>query len=230
MTFTVPGYWFAGSSDDDDHGRPFHDVSHHAQADTAPARDTLDPRLALSAAEVARRIRDGDALLFGRLFDTYWRPLSRFAALYTRSDDEAEDVTAQVFAALWNTRATWYPRGSLELYLYGAVRNCARNAHRAARRFAWHEAMLTGTGTSPTMGEAQLRADDAVIADERRHIIARVINGLADQPREILMLRWLRGLSFDEIAVVTGVSRNAVYVRYHRALAALRERLPQYFE
>jgi RNA polymerase sigma-70 factor (ECF subfamily) len=164
------------------------------------------------------------------LFDSYWTPLTRFAALYTKSDDEAQDVAAQVFATLWARRMEWAPERGIELYLFGAVRNRARNAHRAAERAERQRVALAGDFESPTSGEAVLRADESVMADERRAILLRVVNALGERPREVLLLRWLRGLAFDEIAVLLGASRNAVYVNYHRAVAQLRERLPEYFE
>jgi RNA polymerase sigma-70 factor (ECF subfamily) len=189
-----------------------------------------DPRLAIPDAEIASRIREGDALLFGRLFDAYWIPLTRFAAIYTQSDDEAQDVAAQVFASLWEGRERWHPASGVAIYLYSAVRHRTKNVFRAAQRFERNVLGFASAGESPTSGTPLLRADESVVADERRAIILRVVNGLPARPREVLLLRWLRGLEFGEIAALLRLSSNAVHVTYHRAVAQLRKQPPSYFE
>jgi RNA polymerase sigma factor (sigma-70 family) len=236
MTFSLPAYWFAGSSEDDDQTRvPPEGRGRRTEQGTERNQNPresngTDRRLGIADLEIAQRIRDGDELLFGRLFDTYWGPLTRFAALYTRSDDEAQDVAAQVFAAVWQGRHSWTPKRGVELYLYGAARNRARNVHRSLDRAERQVASLMDDGESPTTGSVLLRPDHAVVADERRTILLRAVNSLTERTREVLLLRWLRGLDFEEIAALLGLSRNAVYVSYHRAIAQLRDRLPEYFE
>lgn len=231
MTFSIPIYWFSGASDEPERRGRTRAAASAPRREAVANRDaTIDRYVQLSVAEIVHGVRMGDERLFGRLFDAYWGVLTRFAALYTKSGDEAEDVTAQVFAALWQRRAEWRPLQGIELYLFGAVRNRARNLHRTVSRAERQRIVLAASGESPTSGEAMLRADNAIIADERRAILLRVVNSLGERPREVMLLRWLRGLEFDEIAALLDMSRNAVYVSYHRALGQLRERLPDYFK
>lgn len=230
MTLSLPAIWFAGSSGDDSDSGNYSRRDHSGRQSDHKGNAAIDPRLGIANSEITGRIREGDAILFGQLFDTYWPQLVRFANLYTRGNDEAEDVAAQVFAALWEKHSEWHLAGSIEAYLYSAVRNRAHNVHRAAKRFERNATLLAGAGESPTAGAPQLRADLSVLADERRERLLAAVNSLPDRPREVLLLRWLRDMEFSEIATLMSISKNTVHVAYHRAIGQLRERIPEYFE
>src|SRR4029077_15923290 len=107
-----------------------------------------------------------------------------------------------------------------ERYLHAAVRNKALNRLRHAvveQRAA--AGMLSAPIDEPTV-ESGL--DGAAGEEERAARLARAIAQLPPRRREVLMLRWQRGLSYQEIAAVTGTTVKAVELQLYRTLRALR--------
>jgi RNA polymerase sigma-70 factor (ECF subfamily) len=65
--------------------------------------------------------------------------------------------------------------------------------------------------------------DDSVIANDQAERLARAIAQLPERRREVLLLRWQRGLSYQEIATVTGSTVKAIELQLYRSLRTLRE-------
>ena len=112
-----------------------------------------------------------------------------------------------------------------------------RRFHIAARkrsvdREAWEAAPLpdesvrelvdriAGSGTSPSR---------LLIREERRARVRRALDAMASQDREVLVLRYLEQLTFDEVATVLGIAAGAVKMRHLRALARIRGLLGEEF-
>src|SRR5689334_19577783 len=93
----------------------------------ARARDTYEQGSASHATNdsLSARIQAGDARAFEALFREYHPRLLSFAASYAGSVEAGEEVVADVFAWIWEHRATWAPTNGESAYLYGAVRNRA---------------------------------------------------------------------------------------------------------
>jgi RNA polymerase sigma-70 factor (ECF subfamily) len=72
---------------------------------------------------------------------------------------------------------------------------------------------LLASGTSPS---------DRLVRDERRRRLLGALEALPERDREVLVLRYLEGLSTDEIAAELGATKGAVMTRHTRALARLR--------
>ncbi len=62
--------------------------------------------------------------------------------------------------------------------------------------------------------------------EERRAEVLRAISSLPEEQRRIVTMRFYGGMSLDEISTATGAPMGTVKSRLHRALAALRGRLP----
>lgn len=135
--------------------------------------------------------------------------------LYARQwCDCADDVVQDVFLQLVKQRQT--PDRPVA-WLYRVVRNRAISAGRAARRREKHE----------TAAAEQRDAWFLPATDSSLSIVAtqEALASLPSDQKEIIIARLWGGLSFLEIAEVTGLSRSTAHRIYGAGLAALRERL-----
>ena len=180
--------------------------------------------LSVDDAAVVAQIQGGDASAFERIFKGHAKALVTFAAGYVRSRATAEDIVADVFATLWERRATWNPANGVRAYLYAAVRNRSLNN---IRNLAIHARVTDWSNATPTAPRA---VDDALIIEEQLALIRRTIQTFPEQRRRIMALRWRDGLSASEIATVLGLTRNAVDIQLTRALQALKALLPTLLE
>ena len=146
-----------------------------------------------------------------RLWDEHSTPLVLYARQWC---DGPEDVVQEAFLLL--VRQVVAPDNCVG-WLYRVVRNRAINAARSRGRRARRETAAAERGEpwfEPSEGD---RLDAAVAADAMRH--------LPIEQREAIVARLWGGLSFEEIAQLSGDSLSKVYRNYQRGLVALRERL-----
>jgi RNA polymerase sigma-70 factor (ECF subfamily) len=207
--------------------------AHMGQRDVRPfdtasppgsARDSLPAGPAEERALVAR-IRLGDAAAFEALFRQFARPLYAAAYRYVGSAMVAEDVVSDLFAKLWENRATWEVPGPLETYLYRAVRNRVLNVIRNTRaersfedRVGREIAIGAGEATAP-------RADAMLDARELTEAIDWAVARLPGRCREVFLLNRYQHLTYAQVASVLQISVKTVEIHMGRALAVLRRRL-----
>jgi RNA polymerase sigma-70 factor (ECF subfamily) len=174
---------------------------------------------------VVERVRRGDATAFASIFHAHYDLLVDVAEGLVRSADDAEEIVADVFLAIWAQRDRWIVRDSVRAYLLGATRNrCLNHARQRRTRDRVHdrcvrEGLVPGAGQNPAEADAGVRAGDLSAA------IVQAVAGLPDRPREVITLYRSHRLSFAEIARLLGISPRTVEVHLARALKLLRHRL-----
>lgn len=192
-----------------------------------PGAGTTDDAALIAA------VRAGDRVQFATFFHVYYGALVRFARSITRSDESAEEVVNDVFARLWANHVTWAPHGTVRAYIFRAVRNRAIDAADAnsAMVRALSRVLRWQSRERPTaMGKPAPAPDETLVLRETRAALHDAIATLPEQTRQILALRWQHGMSWTEVAEVTGMDSAAVRMKHTRALRALRDKLAPHFE
>lgn len=171
------------------------------------------------------QLRAGNETAFEALFRAYYIQLVAFAVTYVRTDDVAEEIVGDIFAWLWDHRATWTPERSIRAFLFGAVRNRALNVQRdAASRY--RAASRVADAANVWIGSTAPSSDDAVQHRELYDMVWNAVATLSERQRTLLSLRWEDGMSWAEIAAVLGMTPNAAEILHRKALRALRDLLP----
>jgi RNA polymerase sigma-70 factor (ECF subfamily) len=163
-----------------------------------------------------------DPEAFGEIFRRHAR--SVFAICYWRTGDAAmaEDVTSVVFLEAWRRRelVVLEQRSALP-WLLGVANHTSRNATRSLRRY--------GQALRRLDGHRNLPSDDDVIdridAETSLNLVNEVARGLSDQEREIVLLVFWSGLSYEATAVALGVPVGTVRSRVSRTRRKLQLRL-----
>jgi RNA polymerase sigma-70 factor (ECF subfamily) len=168
------------------------------------------------------RAAAGDFEAFGAIFRRYQQVVYRFGRAMTGCPTAAEDITQEVFVAVFADLARFDPgRAAFSTYLYGVARNLSRERLRRERRFL----PLTLTGRDAR--EAVCRHDpvEALEGAERAALVRRAMGRLPARYRELIVLCDLHGLSYADAGVVVRSSTAAVRSRLHRARQQLRRQL-----
>ena len=172
------------------------------------------------AVEAARR----DPLRFETLYRKYVAQVYSFALYETRAHHAAEDITEQVFLQALRGLPAFDDRGldegsTFRAWLFQICRNVLANERRRDRRHPQ---------TPLDLALDVPAADDpaAVVATRDEAARAwRVIEGLPEDRRQALTLRFVDEMSAREIGEVMGRSEGAVRVLIHRALRAVADEL-----
>jgi RNA polymerase sigma-70 factor (ECF subfamily) len=144
-----------------------------------------------------------------RLFECYHLTVYRYFLRMTGRKDLAQDLTQDVFLRVVRAIDTYADRGRELSWIFQIARNLLRDRHREAGRRPEHVS-LTDAGDLAV----QNSTDVALAVD-------RAMSQLGELDREVFLLLDTGGLSYDEIAKVTGLSVAGVRSRLHRARRSL---------
>ena len=193
-------------------------------ATLAPPRETDEA--ADSDRRLVAAVRRGDDRAFEVLYHRYQRRIHAYVLGMVKDHGRAEDVTQEVFvSALRRMRETEQPL-AFKPWLYQIAKNGCIDAFRRSKRaeevsYDADDALapadhskLVGAGPSP---------DAAVAAKQDLDNLCGAFGGLSETHHEILVLRELEGLSYQQIGKRMGMSRPAVESTLFRARRRLTE-------
>jgi len=178
-----------------------------------------------SDADLVRRARRGDAAACHEMVDCYGAYLYRLAFSLVGNAADAEDVVQETFLGAFQRLRTFEGRSSVKTWL---SRILVRQAARC-RRFRWRRktVSLDGFKEAPQRLLRNKAALMETVSDIRMDVMA-MLETLSPIHRQVIVLRELHGMTYEEIADVLGAPRGTVESRLFRARQALRERLKDY--
>jgi RNA polymerase sigma factor (sigma-70 family) len=167
-------------------------------------------------------LSSSDPEAFGEIFRRHARAV--FAICYWRTGDAAmaEDVTSVVFLEAWKRRdmVVLEQRSALP-WLLGVANHSSRNATRSLRRYSQALKRLDG--------HRNLHNDDYMIdrldAEISLNMVNEAARDLTEPEREIVLLVFWSGLSYEAAAVALGVPVGTIRSRVSRTRRKLQLRL-----
>jgi len=187
----------------------------------APAdiKDNLDARTDL---ELIAAINSGDAAAFEVLYFRYRDWVAALAYRFTGDSSLAPDVLQETFIYFLKKFPGFRLTANLKTFLYPAVRNLSIAARRKTERYQSNESELAVLESTPAAERASAAAGE----------LGLVLARLPEEHREVILLRFVDGLSLAEIASAVDVPLGTVKSRLHNALETLRKdpRTREFFE
>jgi RNA polymerase sigma-70 factor (ECF subfamily) len=174
------------------------------------------------------RIKQGDAAAFELIFRAYYHPLRGFLVRIVERQAIADELAQDVLVALWEGRARLNIAGDLRSYLFRAAHNRAVSHLRHERVVSQGEGVALRNEITPGLGEW---AHGTNVLAERRDLVAalrRAVDRLPPRVREAYLLRWVHGLSRQEMARTMGISVKGAEIQLTRAIKALKAALADY--
>ena len=171
----------------------------------------------ISDAAVVRRVLGGDVEAFGILVERYFDHYVRFAVHLVGNREDAEEVVQDTFVRAYRALGRYEERERFGAWLLRILVNRARTVSAIGRR---REKMFPDQvdESLPEASEAH-PADRAALREE----MARALSQLGPDQREAFLLHYVEGLSYEEMAAVTGSGVSALKMRVKRSCERLRE-------
>jgi RNA polymerase sigma factor (sigma-70 family) len=154
---------------------------------------------------------------FESLYHQYHIRIYRYLRAHLKNDDDAADLTQQIFFQIWMRLSTYQPaKGSLSTWLFSIARHRLIDFLRASHTsISWEPLYeIAMTDFSP---------EEIVISAEIIAQVKALIDALSHEERELLALRFAARLSIVEIALLIGKSEEATKKQLARLLRRLRE-------
>jgi len=171
-------------------------------------------------------VRTGDDRAFEALYQRYQRRIHAYVLGMVKDHGRAEDVTQEVFvSALRRMRATDRPI-AFKPWVYEIAKNACIDAFRRSRR-AEEVSFDAEEGLAPS-DQSRLCAsgpspEAAVSAKHDLETLCGAFGGLSESHHQILVLRELEGLTYEQIGARMGMTRPAVESTLFRARRRLTE-------
>ena len=168
------------------------------------------------------RAAAGDSGAFAELVRRHQNRVFGFILRMIDSRDEAMELTQDVFVKAWQALPGWRPEAAFSTWLLQIARNAALDQLRRRQvvRFAPLEEGLEVADEAP--------GPEARYASRQRQAqLERALRRLAAEHREILLLRDIEDMAYEDIAEVLGISLGTVKSRIARARAGLLQLMPR---
>jgi len=186
----------------------------------AARRAARDPSVSLSIvtdvdeAVLIQQARDGSREAFGVLYERHRATIARYVVARIRDASDSEDLTEAIFESAWRAMGRYREQGVPFLaWLYRLAHNRVVDHYRALRPTVTlipevHE------GIEDTGPPLDLNIDSADLL--------KALHTLTDDQRDVIVLRFVQGMSGREVAQAMGKREDAIRALQFRALATLR--------
>lgn len=178
--------------------------------------------------------RGGDRIAFDRLVVKYQHIVVGMCTRLTGSPSDGEDMAQECFVKVYQHINSFSEKSLFSTWLYRIVINTCRNRYRSWWNRLTRQSVRLSRDTDSADHENTSQVDlrdtrfTPVKDLERKRLglaIEKAIGELPLQQKEVVMLRDLQGLSYEEIERITGMTEGTVKSRLFRARARLQEKL-----
>jgi RNA polymerase sigma factor (sigma-70 family) len=151
----------------------------------------------------------------------YESSLIGYAATILNDADRARDVVQDTFIRLCQQDVEKV-RDGLKSWLFTVCRNRALDLLRKDK----HTRPLEEISWKKVAGQG-LQPDEQTVFDERLLAVMKLLHRLSDNQREVILLKFQQGLSYQEIQKITGLTSGNIGFLIHTGLKRLRDLLPE---
>jgi RNA polymerase sigma-70 factor (ECF subfamily) len=156
---------------------------------------------------------------FADLYSRHHNAIFRYLERRVNDPSTAEDLTGQVFLKAFAASREFRGESSYKSWLFAIARNTLKNYRAEKARLLIPVAEIPEGATEEDVPAV------AALAQEETRMLWDLVDGLPSSQREAILLRYVRELSIDEIARLTGKTAGAVRLLLHRSRASLADRL-----
>jgi RNA polymerase sigma-70 factor (ECF subfamily) len=180
----------------------------------------------ISDEDLIEKFQRGDIYAYELIVKRYKDQLLNFVYRFLGNHEEAEDVVQETFLRVYRNRHAYQRVAKFSTWIYTIAGNLARTELR--RRNRRRIFSLSSMGVE----DKEYEISDDVLSPERHtntvlseEIIQKEINKLSPKFREVIILRDIQELSYEEISKIIRVPIGTVKSRVNRARLRLQSRL-----
>jgi len=173
----------------------------------------------LSESELITLSSKGDSDAFGALYEKYVEKIYSYLYYKTSSQPQAEDLTSQVFLKALRNIETYEDRGyPFSAWLYRIAHNLVVNWYRDKDKI--EQTPLEDGYPLPAKRD---HVEEHLQRSEEEEALLKVIGELSDDRQQLVILKFVEGLTNQEIGEIMNRTEGAIKALYHRTLSSLRD-------
>ncbi len=136
---------------------------------------------------------------------------------HVNSIEDAEDITSDIFVKIYSKLDTYdESKASISTWIYSMTSNTVIDFYRTNHIHSEIPEDLTDEGSS---------VEDEVLSSESLELLAQALSKLPQEQMDIIVLRYYKGLTLQEVAEKMNLSYGVTKLRHREALGRLRDML-----
>lgn len=191
--------------------------------------DTHTALLEMSDEELMAQFQAGTLRAFDLLVARYTDPLRHYLYGFTKSWSDVDDLLQETFMRVHRNRHGYNRVARFSTWIYTIAGNLARSSYRKKlRRQTYSMQSLTRDGEEyeyDVPDEEQRDTDQVAESTIQQHYIHRALNSVSSAFREVVVLRDVQELPYEQIAAITGLPMGTVKSRINRGRRKLQSLL-----
>ena len=175
--------------------------------------------------ELVKAAASGDDAAFHALIDRHAKSLFRVAMSMSHNRADSEDLLQETFVGAYRGLSRFDGRSSVKTWLMSILtKQAAKGWHRGRHHRGTMSIHAASDEREADRADASLTSESRTVAVDAKSDVMQVLASLDEPHRQVLVMREIDGLSYDEMAKALNVPRGTVESRLHRARAEFRER------
>jgi RNA polymerase sigma-70 factor, ECF subfamily len=182
--------------------------------------------------EFIERLKAGEAQAFDELVTNYSSKIYALLVRLTEDEEEARDLTQDTFLSALRAIKNFRGEADLKTWLYRIAVNESRNRFRWWKRRNRNSIIsldadnsFSQTPLSETISDTAMNPEAETLQRERERALRKALNELPTNFREVIVLRDIEGLSYEEVATALETNVGTVKSRIARGREELRKKL-----
>ncbi|MDA3971755.1 MAG: sigma-70 family RNA polymerase sigma factor [Desulfobulbaceae bacterium] len=179
--------------------------------------------------ELVRAVLGGDKQSFNRLVILYQARIYNLAYNYVKTEEEAKDVAQDVFVTAYRALPKLRDDTKFGAWLYQIGINHCRNRYKKLKRRGYFTNKSIDNEDDPVHLEGGDSPEQKLEQQRTIKLVRNAIAQMSESEKEVLMLRDLQGLPYDEISEILDVPLGTVKSKLNRARLNLKNKLKQIY-
>ncbi len=185
----------------------------------------------MSDEDLMEKFQSGYEQAFNLLVDRYQDRLHNFLYRYTHNHQDCEDLVQETFYRVFRSRHSYERIAKFSTWMYTIAINLAKSLYKKKKRMTKvtiHKDPDDSEDRPMKLEDTDILPDDSLHEKMCMDELKKALKELSDDFREVVVLRDIQQLSYEEIAEIADLPMGTVKSRINRGRAQLQELLESY--
>lgn len=167
---------------------------------------------------------DGDEAAFSLIVDFYLKPILNFSYKLVGNKKDAEDIIQEVFLKVWKNIRNFDIEKSFKTWIFTITRNTCIDFLRKKKEIpiSYFDNKEGGNILEDNLIDEGLKPDEIFIVSENKEIIENALLKISFIQKEVIILRYMNEMTFDEISEILNIPLNTVKSHHNRVLIKMK--------
>ena len=176
---------------------------------------------------IIKQVLGGDADAFEHIVKKYEKKVYNLALRYLKNRDDALDLSQEVFIQVYNNLAQFRGDSQFSTWIYRVTYNKCVDMLRKTQKLRRNVVMSTDDENFFETRDRRASIEENYEGRETLVTVMKIIDTLPSEQRDVVILRYIKDLSYSQIADVLEIAEGTVKSRLNRARLKIKEQLKE---